>query len=216
MKKVAILLAGCGCFDGSEIHESVLTMLSIKQLGHNYQCFSINDEQYHTVNHLTQVEESSNRNMLVESARIARGNIKEIAELCVDDYDALIIPGGNGIAFSLFDFALKGPDFSVRNEVKEICLSFTNRDKPVGFICIAPVMIAKIYSEKVKMTIGNDSNIAAMVDSMGMEHNNTDYNEVCVDEKHKIATVAAYMLATDIGMAYQGIYKLVEKVVELI
>lgn len=217
-KNIAVLLGGCGTFDGSEIQESVLTLLSIKQCEVNYQCFSIDEPQHHVTDHNSKsVDNNTIRNMLIESARIARGDIKNISELLVDQYDALIIPGGFGVAHNFCDFAIKGKDFSVRSDIARICLEFTKAEKPVGFICIAPVMIAKIYCGfNVKMTIGNDTQVADIITSMGMKHVNTMVDEICIDEKYKIVSTSAYMLAENIAQVYDGIFKLVSAVVKLI
>ena len=215
-KKIAVLLAGCGSFDGSEIHETVLTLLSIEQAGATYQCFSINENQHHVTNHSSiSIEAGQNRNMLEESGRIARGNIKNITDLLVDDYDALIIPGGFGVAHNLCDFAFKGKDFAVRPDVKEKCLAFSYVNKPVGFICISPVMISKIYNYKVRMTLGRSENLETMMAELGMDCVPTNVDEICIDTEHRIVTTAAYMLAENISQVYQGILKLVVAVVNL-
>ncbi|MFO0320775.1 MAG: isoprenoid biosynthesis glyoxalase ElbB, partial [Neisseriaceae bacterium] len=203
MKNIAVILAGCGRLDGSEVHESVLTLLSIKQLGANYQCFSLDENQDHVSNHLTnQNEPSSHRNMMVESARIARGDIKPVTELNVEDYDGLIIPGGNGTAFNLFNFAIQEESFTIKPIIRDICRQFTSNRKPVGYICIAPVMIPKIYQEKVNMTVGDDKEIAKLIEKLGAIHHNCAVEDICVDEKYKIVTTPAYMLAQNIVEAY--------------
>ena len=216
MKKIAILLAGCGRLDGSEIHESVLTLLSIQQCGANYQCFSLDTPQHHVSNHFTEQDVAfKKRNMLIESARVARGAVKDLCELDVTNFDALIIPGGNGAAFNLFNFATHGKNFSVVPQVKNICLAFTNNKKPVGYICIAPVMIPKIYNEPINLTIGNDIGIASLLTKLGAIHHDCNVNEICIDEKHKIVTTPAYMLADNILDTYKGIAKRVEKIIDL-
>ncbi|MBY0379756.1 MAG: isoprenoid biosynthesis glyoxalase ElbB [Burkholderiales bacterium] len=217
MKKIAVILAGCGRHDGSEIHESVLTLLSIRQFGANYQCFSLNENQDHVSNHLTnELSIGESRNMLIESARIARGNIKNLSELTINEYDALIIPGGNGIAYNLFTLANDGANFMIKSLVKDFCNQFTDAKKPVGFICIAPVMIPKIYTDKINMTIGSDPDTTQLVESLGAIHHNCTVDEICVDEAHKIVTTPAYMLADNILAAYTGINKLVKKVIDYI
>ena len=216
MKKIAVILAGCGRLDGSEVQESVLTLLSIRQYGAVYQCFSLDENQDHVSNHLTEeliVGES--RNILLESARIARGDIKKLSELILNDYDALIIPGGNGIAYNLFTLAKDGANFMVKPILREVCNKFTEARKPVGFICIAPVMIPKIYTDKINMTIGNDAGTSQLVEDLGAIHHNCQVDQICVDDVHKIVTTPAYMLADNILDAYTGINKLVKKIVEL-
>ncbi|HRG61910.1 MAG TPA: isoprenoid biosynthesis glyoxalase ElbB [Burkholderiales bacterium] len=215
MKKIAVVLAGCGRMDGSEIHESVLTLLSIEQAGASYQCFSPDLAQDHVTNHLNNETTNETRNMLVESARIARGNVKKLEELNSNDYDALIIPGGNGVAANLFTLAQDGANYTVNLSLSKIAQSFTAAGKAVGFICIAPVMIPAIYNFPVNMTIGSDEGTAALVTKRGAIHHSSTVNEICIDEKYKIVSTAAYMLASNILDAYSGINKLVHKVVEL-
>jgi enhancing lycopene biosynthesis protein 2 len=199
MKKIAVILAGCGRMDGSEIHESVLTLLSISQEGAAYQCFSPDLAQ----------------DMLIESARIARGDVRVLEELNVAEFDALIIPGGNGTAYNLFTLAKDGENFTVLPVLAEKCRQFSASGKPVGFICIAPVMIPAIYEQKILMTIGSDQNVADLVTKRGALHHNCAVEEICIDEKHKIVSTPAYMLANTISEAYCGIHKLVVKVLEL-
>jgi enhancing lycopene biosynthesis protein 2 len=214
--KIAIILAGCGRMDGSEIHESVLTLLSIKQNHADYQCFSLNLPQEHVSNHLSNATvQNETRNMLVESARIARGDVKPLEELNVNDFDALIIPGGDGVAHNLFDFALKGKDYSVNQLVKQKCLEFTNALKPIGFICIAPAMIPGIYGAGVELTIGNNPQVSETLESLGAICFNCMVDEIHVDKKHKIVTTPAYMLAKHVGEAYLGIKHLVNEVINL-
>lgn len=215
MKKVAVILAGCGRMDGSEIHESVLTLLSIQQSGANYQCFSLNLDQDHVTNHLTDEIVAEKRNMLIESARIARGDVLELSKINTEDYDALIIPGGNGVAANLFTLAQEGANYSVNQTVAAVAREFTASGKPVGFICISPVMIPAIYDFPVNMTIGSDQGTAELVKSRGAIHHNCQVNEICVDAEHKIVSTPAYMLANSILGAYTGISRLCLEVIKL-
>lgn len=213
---IAVILAGCGRMDGSEIHESVLTLLSIKQNHADYQCFSLDLAQEHVSNHLTnESTHNETRNMLVESARIARGNVKPLEKLNVADFDALIIPGGDGVAHNLFDLALKGSDYTVNPLVKQKCLEFTQNNRPVGFICIAPAMIPKIYGPGIELTIGNDSKVSELLTNMGAKCFNCQVDEIHIDKKHKIVTTPAYMLAKHVGETYQGIKNLVDSIINL-
>lgn len=216
--KIAVVLAGCGRFDGSEIHESVLTLLSIEQNNATWQAFSLDLPQHHVSNHFTEdvVIAAEPRNMLLESARIARGNVKNINELNVKDYDALIIPGGNGIAYNLFTLALDGKNYMVNDLLKKTCLAFTNMHKPVGFICIAPAMIPGIYGPGVELTIGNDISTASMLTGLGALHFNCNVDEVHIDRNKKIVTTPAYMLAQNVVEAYSGIKKLVDAIVNMV
>jgi enhancing lycopene biosynthesis protein 2 len=214
--KIAVILAGCGRMDGSEIHESVLTLLSIKQNHATYQCFSLNLPQEHVSNHLTnESTHNEKRIMIVESARIARGDIKPLEELNVMDFDALIIPGGDGVAHNLFDLALKGKDYTVNRLVKQKCLEFTGSKRPVGFICIAPAMIPGIYGAGIELTIGNDAKVSELLTSLGAKCFNCQVDEIHIDQKHKIVTTPAYMLAKHVGEAYLGIKHLVDSVISL-
>ncbi|MEN9946237.1 MAG: hypothetical protein RLZZ293_623 [Pseudomonadota bacterium] len=216
MLKFAVVLAGCGRLDGSEIHESVLTLLAINQAQASYQCFSLDLDQDHVTNHLTnQVAHAQQRNMLIESARIARGDILELSQLNISDYAGLIIPGGNGIATNLFSLAQDGANFTVNPLLAELARQFTAQNKPVGFICIAPVMIPKIYPFAVNMTIGNCADTASLVSQLGAIHHLTAVDEICVDLQYKIVSTPAYMLAQNIGEVYSGINKLVKQMVEL-
>lgn len=215
--KIAVILAGCGRFDGSEIHESVLTLLSIEQNNATWQCFSLDLPQQHITNHLTEeiLKTAEPRNMLLESARIARGNVKDINKLNVNDFDALIIPGGNGIAYNLFTLALEGKNYTVNALVKKTCLDFTKANKPVGFICIAPAMIPGIYGSGIELTIGTDQTTSELLTTIGAKHFNCLVDEIHIDENKKIVTTPAYMLAKNIVEAYSGIKKLVDIVVKL-
>jgi len=210
MKKIAIILSGCGVYDGSEIHEAVLTMLAITQQGAQYRCFAPNIEQYHVVNHLTgDIDESQSRNVLVESARIARGDIDPITELVVDEFDAVVLPGGFGAAKNLCDFAIKGENCSMQSDVLAACQAFAKANKPAGYICIAPAMIALVYGQGSQGTIGTDSDIAKQLTTIGLEHINCSVEQVVIDEKHKVISTPAYMLAGDISEAALGINKLI-------
>ncbi|MCL4160058.1 UNVERIFIED_CONTAM: hypothetical protein GTU68_031116, partial [Idotea baltica] len=156
-KNVAVVLSGCGVFDGAEIYESVLTLLRLHQLGAKVHCFAPDIAQMHVVNHLTgEVAEGESRNALVEAARIVRGEIKALSEANSADFDALIVPGGFGAAKNLCDFAAQGSNMKVQQDFLALAKSFAAERKPVGLICIAPVMAAAIYGEGVECTIGND------------------------------------------------------------
>ena len=215
MKKVAVILAGCGVFDGAEINEAVLTLLHIAKAGGSYQCFAPDMEQMHTLNHLTGEEMSPNRNVLVEAARIARGDIKAVTELNVAEFDALILPGGFGAAKNLSDFAVKGADATMQADVLAVCKAFADAGKPAGYICIAPAMIPLVYGTGAKATIGNDADTAAAINSLGGEHVACPVDEFVVDEANKVVSTPAYMLAGSILEADAGISKLVAKVMEL-
>lgn len=215
-KKVAVILAGCGVYDGSEIHEAVLTLLNLDKTGAQVQCFAPNIEQLHVVNHVTgEVSDGQVRNVLEEAARIARGNIQDVAQASADDFDALIIPGGFGAAKNLCDFAINGADLTVNADVLSFARQFQSQAKPVGLMCIAPVISAAIFGSGVQCTIGEDTETAAAVTGTGAEHMNCTVDDIVVDETRKLVTTPAYMLAQSISEAASGIEKLVAKVLSL-
>ena len=216
MKKIAIILSGCGVYDGSEIHESVLTLLAIEQQGANYRCFAPNINQHHVINHLTgEVNDDDVRNVLVESARIARGDIEDINELYQEEFDALIFPGGFGAAKNLCDFAINADSYQINAEVLSTAKSFIKADKPLGFICISPAMIPLIYGDDAQATIGKDRDIAQSLVKRGLVHVDCEVDNIVVDESRKLVSTPAYMLATSLVEAASGINKLVKKVLSL-
>ena len=214
-KKVAVILSGCGVYDGAEIHESVITLLRLDQRGAHAQCFAPNVAQMHVINHLTGEEMPESRNVLVESARIARGEVKDIREANVEDFDALIVPGGFGAAKNLSDFAVKGAECTVQPDVLALAEAFAEASKPVGLMCISPAMAAKIYGPGVICTIGNDADTAAAVDKMGATHQECEVSEIVEDTARKLVSTPAYMLAQSISEAASGINKMVDRVLEL-
>lgn len=215
MKKIAVILSGCGVFDGSEIYESVLTLLRIEQQGSEYQCMAPNIEQLHVINHLKgEVAEGESRNVLVEAARLARGEIIDLAVANPDDYAALIIPGGFGAAKNLSDFAVNGAECSVNDQVKLFAQAMHKSGKPVGLICIAPTMTPLIFGEGASCTIGSDNDIAVAIEAMGGKHHNCPVNEVVIDQERNIISTPAYMLAGSISEAASGINKLVDEVLQ--
>lgn len=214
-KKVAVILSGCGVYDGAEIHESVITLLRLDQRGAQVQCFAPNIAQMHVIDHLTGEEMSESRNVLVESARIARGEVKDIREAKVEDFDALIVPGGFGAAKNLSNFAVEGANCTVHPDVLALAEAFADACKPVGLICISPALAAKIYGPGVVCTIGTDAGTSAAVVKMGGTHEECDVHDIVEDTQRKLVTTPAYMLAKSISEAAGGIYKLVDRVLEL-
>ena len=216
MKKVAVILSGCGVFDGAEIHESVLTLLALEVEGATYQCFAPDVDQYHVVNHLTgEVDEADKRNVLVESARIARGNIKNVTECKVEEIDALIQPGGFGVAKNLCSFDIDGPDCSVNEDVFAVCKAFAEADKVAGYACIAPALAAKVYGDGVLLTIGDDQATAQGIEAMGACHKNCEVVDIIIDEQRKIITTPAYMLAETMSQTNAGLHKMVQAVLAM-
>ncbi|WP_369989064.1 isoprenoid biosynthesis glyoxalase ElbB [Pseudomonas xanthosomatis] len=214
-KKVAVILSGCGVYDGAEIHESVITLLRLDQRGAQVQCFAPNIAQLHVIDHLTGKEMPESRNVLVESARIARGEVKDIREAKAEDFDALIVPGGFGAAKNLSNFAVEGAECSVNADLLALAEAFAEACKPVGLICISPALAAKIYGPGVVCTIGKDADTAAAVVKMGGTHEECDVHDIVEDVQRKLVTTPAYMEAKSISEAASGIYKLVDRVLEL-
>ncbi|KZN49019.1 isoprenoid biosynthesis glyoxalase ElbB [Pseudoalteromonas luteoviolacea] len=216
MKQVAIIFSGCGVFDGAEIHESVLTMLHLAQQGIAYRCFAPNIEQHHVINHITGEVQAESRNVLTEAARIARGEIQDLVELNVDDFAALVIPGGFGVAKNLSDFAFKGAQSQVLESLKSICQQFNSKEKPITYLCIAPALIGHIHQPGTKATIGTDADTAAAVNALGAEHVECAVTDIIVDEQQKVISTPAYMLASNIVEASAGIEKAIKRLAQLI
>lgn len=213
-KKIAIVLSGCGVFDGSEIHETVFTLWAIEKAGAEYKIFAPDMEQHHVINHLSGDEMDEKRNVLIESARIARGDIAPLGEYNADNFDALMFPGGFGAAKNLSSFAFDGPDCNVNKEVEKAILETNKAEKPIGALCISPVILAKVFGD-AKMTIGSDQSTAQAIQSMGATHVNTTHGEVVIDEKLKIATTPCYMLEAKITQIADGAENVVAAVLEM-
>ena len=218
MPRVAVILSGCGVMDGSEIHEAVLTLLALDRAGAQFQCLAPNKNQMHVVNHLTHKPVAGEtRNVLVESARIARGQVQDLATAAVEDFHAVILPGGFGAAKNLSNYADKGPQCDLDPAVDRFLAGMYKAGKPIGAICISPVMIAKAFGGKggVRVTIGTDPKTANHIESMGAEHISCPVDDVVIDADHRIVTTPAYMLAESIAQAAVGIEKLVGEVLLL-
>ncbi|MCG9677366.1 isoprenoid biosynthesis glyoxalase ElbB [Vibrio sp. Isolate24] len=215
MKKIAVILSGSGVFDGAEIHESVLALHAIEKQGASWHCFAPDIDQLHVINHITGEEMPENRNVLIEAARIARGNIEDVAKLNAEEFDALVLPGGFGAAKNLTDFAINGAECSINTHVASACRAFAQARKPAGYLCIAPAIIPMIYGNGVKGTIGNDEATASAFSALGGEHINCEVGDIVFDEENKVLSTPAYMLAGSISQAASGIDKLVRKLVEI-
>jgi enhancing lycopene biosynthesis protein 2 len=215
--KVGVLLSGCGVYDGAEIHESVLTLLALDRAGAEAVCLAPDIAQKHVVNHLTgQPVEGETRNVLVEAARIARGKVRSLAGFDPSTLDALVLPGGFGAAKNLCDFAFRGADCEVHPEVARVVAAVHAAGKPVGAICIAPVLLARLLgSEKPKLTIGTDSGTAAAIAKMGGEHVSCGGGEAIVDLEKHLVTTPAYMLDSRISEVSAGIEKLVYELLRM-
>ncbi|MGQ4275601.1 isoprenoid biosynthesis glyoxalase ElbB [Pseudidiomarina sp. E22-M8] len=212
MKKVAVLLSGSGVFDGAEVNEAVLTLLHISKRGASYECFAPDIEQTQVVNHLNGEQTSEKRNVLAEAARIVRGEVKPLSELNAAEFDALILPGGFGVAKNFCDFAERGADMRVNKEVLAIGRAFAEANKPAGYLCIAPVLLPHIYGEGVNVTVGNDKEVASAIEKMGGVHVDCPVDDIVADDARLLVTTPAYMLAENLVDAEKGISKLVEKV----
>ncbi len=216
MVKIGVLLSGCGVYDGSEIHEAVITLLALDEAGAEALCMAPDMPQYHVINHLTLQETGEKRNVLVESARIARGNIKNLKEVKASDIDGLIMPGGFGAAKNLSDFAFKGSDAKVQPDVQRLLQELITQGKPIGAICIAPATVAKALSSRnPEVTIGTDETTASAIREMGGRHTSCSVEMIHVDKENRIVSTPAYMLGPGIKEVAVGIRKLVNKVVEL-
>ncbi|MBN2808343.1 MAG: isoprenoid biosynthesis glyoxalase ElbB [Deltaproteobacteria bacterium] len=216
MAKIGILLSGCGVKDGSEIHEAVLTMLALDRLGVERLCLAPNVAQSDVVNHFTGESASASRNVLVESARIARGEISDLAKVSASDMDALILPGGFGAAKNLCDFAVAGVRTEVYPEVSRLLWEMHEAKKPIGAICIAPVVIARVFGGlRPKVTIGNDLATAKILESFGAQHQECPVDDIVVDQENRLVTTPAYMLGPGLREIASGIEKLVHQIVAM-
>jgi enhancing lycopene biosynthesis protein 2 len=216
-KKIGVVLSGCGVRDGSEIHEAVLALLAIDRNDAQAVCIAP-DMEFPEVNHLTMQETGAKRNVLVEAARIARGNIRDIKDISAADLDAVIFPGGFGAAKNLCDFAAKGADASVQPEVARLVREMAKAKKPIGAICIAPALIAAILGKECapELTIGNDVGTAAAINQTGSRHVDCPVTGFVVDRENRIVSTPAYMLAERISQTAEGIEKMVKAVLEMI
>ncbi|RMD85371.1 MAG: isoprenoid biosynthesis protein ElbB [Candidatus Dadabacteria bacterium] len=215
-KKIAIVLSGCGVKDGSEIHESVLTLLHTVNAGATPLFYAPRGNQSIVVDHMTGDTVTESRTMIVEAARIARGEISFLEELTPSEADGVIFPGGFGAALNLSTFGKDGSGCTVNPEVEKVVMSFHSAGKPQGFICIAPAIAARVLGNKgVELTIGNDPSTASALESMGAKHINKTVTEIHVDQANKVVSTPAYMLARNIAEANEGIAKLVSAVLEM-
>ncbi len=222
MKKYAVLLAGCGVYDGSEIHEAVFSILAISQNGHQYQCFAPNKNQHHVVNHLNGEEMQEARNILIESARIARGNIKNIKELDAEHYDGLVMPGGFGAAKNWSKWAFEGPKGEVDPDIKKVILDFISLGKPICALCVAPAILAKALENSpysAEITLGSTAesspyDIAGThqaVATLGVKTVEKTLKEICVDTESKIITAPCYMMEGRISEIYDNIKMAIDR-----
>jgi enhancing lycopene biosynthesis protein 2 len=216
MARVGVVLAGCGVYDGAEIHEAALTLFFLDRAGADIVCMAPNVDQMDVVNHIKGEASGEKRNVLIESSRIARGNIKDMKDVRGGDLDALIFPGGFGAAKNLCNFAVKGPDCSVNPEVERLIKEMHGAKKPIGFICIAPAIAARVLGAySPQLTIGNDQGTAEAIEKMGAKHIVSNVDNIVVDAKNKVVSTPAYMLGPTISKVAMGIEKLVSEVLRL-
>jgi enhancing lycopene biosynthesis protein 2 len=213
MKKFAVVLAGCGVYDGSEIHEATLSLYAIKKQGADYEIFAPDIDQHHVINHITGEEIAQKRNVLIESARIARGKIKPLSEFSAEVFDAILFPGGFGAAKNLCTFAFDGPNCTVNSDVEKAVKAMHQAGKPIGALCISPVMIASILGD-VELTIGQDKETSAAIEMMGATHKQANHGEVIIDTRNNIFTTPCYMLDADIAQIGDGAENIVRVILK--
>lgn len=214
MKKFAVILAGCGVYDGAEIHEAVLTLLAIDKLGATYQCFAPDMEQYHVIDHVRGEPTGEKRNVLVEAARIARGNIKPITSFKASDYDALILPGGFGAAKNLCTWAYEGDKCTVRLDVEQAIKAMYEARKPIGTMCIAPVILARLFNG-TQITTGQDPASGDFIRKTGNKYIETTHGEVIVDPARKLFSAPCYMLDATISQIAAGTENIVREMMKV-
>lgn len=211
----AVILSGCGNRDGSEIHESTLTLWAIHRHGADYQCYAPNKLQHHVLNHLTGEEMDEKRNVLVESARIARGKIKDLALFDEKVHDILVLPGGMGAAKNLSSFAFDGPKCMIDETVARAVQSMYKAQKPIGALCIAPVILARLLPQ-IFVTIGQDRHTVEAILKMGARHQETTHGEIAVDSSNRIVTTPCYMLDARVDQIGDGADRLVAALLEML
>jgi enhancing lycopene biosynthesis protein 2 len=217
--KVAVCLSGCGYLDGAEVQEAVLTLLALDQAGAEVVCCAPDNDQAKVVDHRTGEPVSERRNVLVESARIARGKIVPVTDIDVHSIDALVIPGGFGAALNLCDFAVKGPDCRVDPGVEALIKAAHDQGKPIGAICIAPALLGRVLGNlgvKTRLTIGDDAGTAAALETMGVSHVEAAVTEAVTDPDRRVVSTPAYMLGQGPAEVFEGIRKCVDSVLAMV
>ncbi len=226
--KIGVLLSGCGVYDGSEIHESVFTLLAIEESGAEAVCFAPDKDQSHVVNHIDgSVEKGEKRNVLKEAARIARGNIKSINKTSIDDFDALVIPGGFGAAKNLNRWAFDGPDGDIDPAVKHLIIDMVGAKKPIVALCMGPTVIAKALQGSgigTKLTVGTNrekspydiKEISDGMESLGVMSVMKTIDEICYDEENRIITAPCYMMDASISQVRINTKQAIDKLVSIL
>lgn len=215
MTRVGVILSGCGYLDGAEIHEATSVLIALSRAGVEYRCLAP-DKTLDVFDHRTGEPTGEKRNVLAESARIARGAIDDVADAKGADFDAFILPGGFGAAKNLCTFASKGPDCEVDPEVERVLREAHEAGRPIGFACIAPALGARVFgSEKPSLTIGHDKGTAAAIEKTGARHKAVDVTEIVVDADRRFVSTPAYMEDTNPAEVFEGVSKMVAKVLEM-
>jgi len=214
-KSIAVILSGCGHQDGTEIHEATLTLLAIHKNGAEYLCYAPDIAQHHVLNHITGKEMNEQRNVLTESARIARGQITNLTDFQADSHDALVIPGGLGAAKNLSTYAFDGSSCSVNNDLRKAIVAMREQGKPIGALCIAPVILARLL-DQVMVTIGQDPVTIANIEAMNASHTTAMQGEIAVDNVHRIVTTPCYMLDSRVDQIAEGAERLIQKILSFI
>lgn len=217
MKKVAVILSGCGAFDGAEIQETVLTLLALDRAKAQVTCAAPDIAQKHVINHMTGEEmDDEDRNVLTEASRITRGSVQPLDKIAPGEFDAVVFVGGFGAAKNLSSYAFDGPDYDVDPEVLDLIQRAHAEGKALGFMCIAPVLAARALGSKgVSLTIGTDPDTAAALETKGAKHVDCPVDEVVIDKTNRVVSTPAYMLAQSVTDAEAGINKFVASVLEL-
>ncbi|KAM8820229.1 glutamine amidotransferase-like class 1 domain-containing protein 3, mitochondrial [Eudromia elegans] len=222
--RVAVVLSGCGVYDGTEIHEASAVLVHLSRGGAKVHMYAPDVPQMHVIDHSKgQPAESESRNVLVESARIARGKITSLAKLTTVDHDAVIFPGGFGAAKNLSTFAVDGKDCKVNREVERVLKDFHKAGKPIGLCCISPVLAAKVLAG-AEVTVGHEeeeggkwpyAGTAGAIKEMGGKHCVKEVTEAHVDAKNKVVTTPAFMCETELHDIFDGIGAMVKNVLKL-
>jgi enhancing lycopene biosynthesis protein 2 len=213
-KKFAVILSGCGVFDGAEIHETTLTLYAIAKQGGEYEIFAPDMDHLHVINHITGKQMKETRNVLIEAARIARGNIQDLIHYKAADFNGLIFPGGFGVAKNLSDWAGKGPECTVIPGVESAIREAVKAGKPIGALCISPILLAKVLGD-VELTVGDDPASIAAIEATGAKHIKTTHGEVVIDKKYKIVTSPCYMLDARIDQIGEAAARVVKEMMKM-
>jgi enhancing lycopene biosynthesis protein 2 len=214
MKKFAVVLAGCGVFDGAEIQEAVLTLLAIEKAGASYQCFAPDIPQYHVIDHLSGQTTNETRNVLTEAARIARGNIKPLSSFQASAFDALVFAGGFGAAKNLCSWAYEGDRAKVNPDVEKAAKAMFEAGKPIGAMCIAPVILAALF-KGTSLTTGEDPASRSYIEKSGNRYISAGHGKVVIDPVRKLFTTPCYMLDASISQIAEGTENIVDAMMKV-